>query len=90
MIVTDPSYVLLPPHRVDNLDTALFHKVCAALATRFDVLLSTVRPHLMKAKISTWGKVHCPDSGDTIHASTLVTMGDDRWDASYVQVSKPY
>lgn len=90
MIVTDQSYVLLPPHRPDSLDTALFNKVCAALATRFDVSLSTIRPRLEKAKISMWGKIRCANGGDTIHASTLVTMGDDRRDASYVRVSKLY
>ena len=88
MIEADPSYILLPPHRTDNLEPALFNKVCAALATRFDIPLSTVRPHLLKANISTWGKVRCLDGGDTMHASALVTMGDDRRDASYVRVSR--
>lgn len=88
VIGIDSSYVLLPPQCTDHLDATLFKKVCAALATRFDVPLSTVRPRLEKAKISTWGKVRCPDGGDTMHASTLVAMGDDRRDASYVRVSR--
>jgi hypothetical protein len=86
---TDPSYVLLPPHRTDGLDDVLFNKVCAALATRYDVSVSTVRPRLHKAGISTWGKVRCLDGGDTMHASVLMSMGEDRRDASYVRVSRP-
>jgi hypothetical protein len=87
MIGIDSSYVLLPPRRTDNLSAALFNGVCAALATRFDVPLSTVRPRLDKAEISTWGKVRCLNDGDTIHASSSMTMGDDRRDASFVRVS---
>jgi hypothetical protein len=86
VIGIDLSYILLPPHHTDNLNAALFNGVCAMLATQFDVPLSTVRPRLDKAQISTWGKVRCLDS-DTIHASSSMTMGDDRRDASYVRVS---
>jgi len=85
---TDPTYVLLPPHRTDSLDNALFNKVCAALATRFDASITTVRPHLKKARISTWGKVRCLDGGDTMHACKMMSMGDDNRDASYIRVSR--
>jgi hypothetical protein len=89
MTGSDLSYVLLPPHCTDSLDKALFNKVCATLATRYDVSVSIMQPRLHKAKISTWGKVRCLDSGDTMHASVLVLMGEDRQDASYVRVSRP-
>jgi hypothetical protein len=73
------------------LDDVLFNKleVCTMLATWYDMSVSTVRPRLHKAGISTWGKVRCLDDEDTMHASVLMLMGEDRWDASYVQVSRP-
>ena len=88
MTETDPSYVLLPPHSTCSLENTLFSKVCAALATRYDVSVSTVQPRLHKAEISMWGKIRCLDGGDTMHASALMSTGEDCRDASHVRVSR--
>lgn len=82
----DSDCVLLPPHRSD-LDATLLNRVCAALATRFDVSKPSMRKRLQKADVSLWAKVRHLDGGDTMHASTLVPFGDDRRDATYVRVS---
>jgi hypothetical protein len=62
--------------------------IVAALATRFDAAVPDIRRNLKESTIREWGKVRRVDSdeGDTIHASTMVKMGEDNRDASYVRV----
>ena len=62
--------------------------IAAALATRFDRDIRTVRINLSSADIEEWGKVRRVDSdaGDTMHASTLVPAHDGTRDATFVRV----
>lgn len=41
---------------------------------------------LRKAKLCQYGKVRRLQGGDMMHASALVSIGDDKRDASYVWV----
>ena len=84
----DPSCILLPPHsRVRPAET-LMTAIAAALATRFDKDIRSIRHDLREAVVEEWGKVRCVDSeaGDTMHASTLVAARDDTRDATHVRV----
>jgi hypothetical protein len=60
----------------------------AALSTRFQKPVGTIRRHLNDAVIEEWGKVRRIDSdaGDTMSASLLGTSRDDSRDATYVRV----
>lgn len=62
--------------------------IVAALATRFDAAVPDIRRSLKESTIRKWGKVRRVDSdeGDTIHVFTMVKMGEDNRDASYVRV----
>ena len=62
--------------------------IAAALATRFDTDIRTMRRDLKDAIVEEWGKVRRVDSdaGDTMHASAFVTARDDTRDATYVRV----
>jgi len=62
-------------------------KIAVCLVTRFKTSLSVIRPYLKKAAIVQYGKVWWLDGGDIMNAATLVPVGDDRRDASYVRVS---
>jgi hypothetical protein len=66
----------------------LINSIAAALATRFDVLIATVRPYLNAATIEEWGKIRRIDSdeGDTMWASSCCAIRDDARDATYVRV----
>ena len=66
----------------------LFVGIAAALATRFDKPISIVKKHLKVALIEQWGKVRRTDSdtGDTMCASSMMKIRDDRQDAPYVRV----
>jgi len=86
--LTDPSCVFLPPKSPNRPAANLINNIAAALATRFNVHIATVRPFLDTALIEEWGKIHRVDSdaGDTMHASSIGTIRDDSWDATYVRV----
>ena len=62
--------------------------IAAALATRFDKDIRSVRHDLRGAVVEEWGKVRRVDSdaGDTMHASALVPARDGTRDATYVRV----
>lgn len=88
--------MLIPPRRqVDSTD--LHSSVAAALATRFTVdgsgsavRVAEVRQYLRShAVIEEWGKVRRIDSdeGDTMHSASMISVGDDSRDATYVRVS---
>ena len=66
----------------------LINGIAASLATRFDVPVAVVRPHLNSALVEEWGKIRRIDSdaGDTISTSSLSPANDDRRDATYVRV----
>ena len=88
----DPSCVLLPPHHADRPATNQITTIAAALATRFDVSIGTVRPYLNTATVEEWGKLRRIDSdeGDTMWASSCCTIRDDARDATYVRVCDLY
>ena len=54
---------------------------------RFDLAMKDVRPHLRTASLVQYGKLRRLDGGDVMNASTLVKVGDDRRDATFVCVS---
>ena len=87
MYTSDPTIVLLPPHSMAPLPLPLFKSVSAALGTRYDVAVSSIRPRLRNAKISTYAKVRRVDGGDMMHASSAVHSGEDSRDTTYVRVS---
>jgi hypothetical protein len=62
--------------------------ITAALATRFDVKVTAVKPYLHTATVRQWGRIRRIDSdaGDIMHAASMSTPGDDRRDATYIRV----
>jgi hypothetical protein len=80
--------VLLPPRSRARPGEHLIAKIAAALATRFDTNVATIKRHLVNTEIEEWGKVRRVDSsaGDTMRASSLVVSRDDTRDATYVRV----
>jgi hypothetical protein len=62
--------------------------IAAALATRFDRDIHSIRHDLREAVVEEWGKVRRVDSdaGDTMHASALVPARDGTRDSTYVRV----
>jgi len=66
--------------------------IVAALATRFDAAVSDIRRSLKGSTVREWGKVRRVDTeeGDMIHVFTMVKMGEDNRDASYVRVRIRY
>jgi hypothetical protein len=86
--LADPSCVFLPPKSPNRPAANLINNIAAALATRFNVHIATVRPFLDTALIEEWGKIRRVDSdaGDTMHASSIGTIRDDSRDATYVRV----
>jgi hypothetical protein len=42
---------------------------------------------MQSAELMRYGKIRFINGGDIIHASTLVSAGDDRRDASFLRVS---
>ena len=85
---SDPSCVLLPPKTNNSPTPALISGISAALATRFDVKVDTIKPHLRTAQVEQWGKIRRIDSeaGDTMCVSSLGIKRDDSRDATFVRV----
>lgn len=78
----------MPPRNKEAVSLSLLKKIAACLSTRFDLSATIIQRHLRTAKITQYGKVRRIDGpGDTMNASTLVPVGDDRRDASFVRVS---
>jgi hypothetical protein len=82
--------MLLPPKVDHGPAPNLVTGIAAALATRFDIRVDTIKPHLRAAQVQEWGKLRCIDSeaGDTMRSSSLDTNRDDSRDATYVRVSQ--
>jgi hypothetical protein len=80
--------VLLPPKVNNRPAPNLINGIAAALATRFDIQVKVLRPHLDAAQMEQWGKIRCIDSeaGDTMRASSLGVKCDDSRDATFVRV----
>jgi hypothetical protein len=84
---TDPSCVLLPPCDQNPVPASLLDKIVACLSTRFGIPAKNIRPYLRTASLKQYGKVRQLNGGDTMNASALVAVGDDRRDATFVRVS---
>jgi len=84
----DPTCVLLPPRDPSVVPATLQVGIAAALATRFDKPINIIKEVLKVSLIDQWGKVRRTDSeaGDTMSASSLMTIRDDLRDATYVRV----
>ena len=78
MHLLDPSCLLLPPHRAVRFAPNQINSIAAALATRFNVSIATVRPYLDDATVEEWGKLRRIDSdaGDTMWASSCCAIRD--------------
>jgi hypothetical protein len=87
VIFPDPTCVLLPPCVRDPVPPSLLAKIVTCLATRFDLPVKDIRPHLRTASLLQYGKVQLLDGGDLMNASALVPCGNDRRDATFVRVS---
>jgi hypothetical protein len=85
MAPLDPSCLLLPPKVDDRPALNLISGIVAALATRFELHVSLLRPHLDVAQIEQWGKICRIDSkaGDTMCASSLGIKHEDSQDATW-------
>ena len=88
VIFTDPAYALKPPCNQDPVPLSLVQKIVTCLSTRFDLPAKTIRPHLQTASLKRYSKVQRLHGGDLMNASSLVTFGDDRRDATFVRVSR--
>ncbi len=85
----DPTCILLPPQSGEpNISEGILKGIVAALATQFDAPVPEICKKLKETTITEWGKVRRVDSdeGDTMHVFTMVKMGDNNRDASYVWV----
>ena len=80
--------MLLPPCVRDPVPPSLLAKIFACLATRYNLSVRQIRPHLKNATLCQYGKVQQLNGRDTINTSSLVPVGDDRRDATYVRVSE--
>ena len=87
MPFTDPGLVLLPPCDRNAVPNTLTEKILAYLATRFALKTKNIRPHLRTVSVHQFGKVRRLDGGEVMNASTLVAVGDDRRDATFIRVS---
>jgi hypothetical protein len=68
-----------------GLNAGLYDKVLAALSTRYDQRVKTVKlyvPDLMDS----WGQVRISEGGDTIRTHSQEQSSMDRREASYVRV----
>jgi hypothetical protein len=83
----DPECVLLPPCILDPPAPVLYNKIAVCLSTRFDLPVRSIRQHIENAELVQYAKIRFINGGDIVHASTLVSAGDDRRDASFLRVS---
>ncbi|KAI4520294.1 hypothetical protein K525DRAFT_203997 [Schizophyllum commune Loenen D] len=86
--VSYPSCILLPPKDPTTpVPEGIFRQITAALATRASLRVQDVRPRLLKAQITRYGRVRRVDSdeGDTMCAVGLVGEREDLRDASFVR-----
>jgi hypothetical protein len=90
-MISDPTCVLLPPHRISApITDGLFAKIAICLSTRYNQpRLAKVKKHLLLENIEQWGKVRRLDGGDTMHASSAVKKLQDSRDASFIRVCIP-
>jgi hypothetical protein len=84
---TDPTLALLPPRDQNSVLAPLVTKILVCLATRFNLGVNVIRPHLQTASLKQYGKVRQLDGGEVMNASALVAVGDDHRDATFIRVS---
>ena len=84
--LTDEKAILRKPRRISKVSTQRHNQVLRCLATRYDAAVSHLR-RCIPMELEQWGKVQIAGGGDTIHASELVSLGENNRDASFVRVS---
>ncbi|TRM55775.1 hypothetical protein BD626DRAFT_415516 [Schizophyllum amplum] len=82
-----PTCILLPPRVAGPIESPALTAIVVALATRFNMRVQEVRPHVRNADIVQYGRVRRVDTdeGDTIRAADLVASREDSRDADYVR-----
>ncbi|KAJ4496886.1 hypothetical protein C8R41DRAFT_760931 [Lentinula lateritia] len=81
-----PTCILLPPRRPASTVTQFWtDKICVALATRYNTSIQTIRKYLSTDNIERWGKVRRLNGGDSMNASSLVPIAEDRRDATFIR-----
>lgn len=88
-ILPDDTCVVAPPYRGPGAfnDPQLIRRVQVSLATRFNTTLTTIRRFVAEQNVALYGKVRRLGAGDTVWASSLTPIAEDRRDASWVRVS---
>jgi hypothetical protein len=71
---------------MSDLDAGLYDKILAALATRYDRRVKTVKFY-MPPVVDSWGRVRISEGGDTLRTSHEDRCSKDGRDSSYVRVS---
>jgi len=87
MMFTDPTCVLLPPYNQNCVPGPLLVKILVCLATRFNLEVKDIRPHLQTASLKQYGKVRHLDGGEVMNAAALIAVGDDHRDVTFIHVS---
>ena len=80
--------MLLPPCVHNPVPPSLLAKIFACLATHYNLSVWQICPHLKNVTLCQYGKVWQLNSGDTINTSSLVPVGDDHHDMTYVWASE--
>jgi hypothetical protein len=80
----------LPPHKTGSIEAPLLNKVLAALATRFDTTIASIRQHVQVNSIEQWGKVRYLEGGDTMDAASVVKARSDMRDTTFVRVGATF
>ena len=77
----------MPPCDPGPVPNTLVKKIIISLSTRVDLPVKDIWQHLQDAALKQYGKVRHLNGGAIMNAAALVPVGDDRQDATFVQVS---
>ena len=87
--LADPLFALTPPRGLSPLSPALWRKVTATLATRYNTTSTIIRSHLPQEQpVAQYGRITRRDGGDTIHGADLGSSRPDGRDATFIRVGQ--
>jgi hypothetical protein len=64
-----------------------FEKIIGCLSTCFELPVKEIQSHLWKVTLKQYAKFQWLNNGDLMNAASMVPVGDDHWDATFVHVS---